>query len=153
MAEIEKLPDGTARMLRDIGHSGSRQMSGDDRDGELMRLAGNPLMIRDFLLRQEEASGRMLSPGNGLGAGVAWQLQQSRSGKPGHGPRASYERRESRVEPSLAPEAFLPSSEDREKAITSLEPALYVWPRAGGMLVLAAFLALLVTAALVFAAF
>jgi hypothetical protein len=143
MAETEPLASEAAKALRDIGQSGSRQLAGDDREDELMRLADDPLMIRNFLSRQEAMSPKPPVLPGGLSAGAALQLQKSSDNRRTQSLKAMYEQRERKLDPSLVPEIFAPSSEDREQAIANLNLALPGKPRLTVFPVLAGCLGLL----------
>ena len=154
MAETERLPSEAAKALRDISQSGSRQRAGDDRADELMRLADDPLMIRNFLARQESASLKPLAQRGELSASTALHLQLSHDTRQHAGLKVMYTQRERKLDPSLAPEIFAPSAEDLEQAISSLHLALPVEPSVTTtMPVLAAFLGLLIVCGLLFAIF
>jgi hypothetical protein len=154
MAETERPPSEAAKALRDISQSGSRQRAGDDREDELMRLADDPLMIRNFLARQESASLKPLAQRGELSASTALHLQLSHDTRQHAGLKTMYAQRERKLDPSLAPEAFAPSAEDREQAISSLDVSLPVEPSVTTTIpVLAAFLGLLIVCALSLAIF
>jgi hypothetical protein len=153
MAETERLPSEAAKALRDISQSGSRQRVGDDREDELMRLADDPLMIRNFLIRQETASLKPRALRSSLSVNAALQLQLSHDTSQHAGLKAMYTQRERKLDPSLAPEVFAPSAEDREQAISSLHLALPVKPGISTIPVLAALLGFLTVCALLFAIF
>jgi hypothetical protein len=153
MAQTERLPSEAAKALRDISQSGSRQRAGDDREDELMRLADDPLMIRNFLMRQETAMAKPLAPRSELPVSSAFQLQLSQDKGQYPGLKAKYAQRERKLEPSLTPETFAPSAEDREQAISSLHLSLPVNAPITAIPVFAACLGLLLVCALILAMF
>ena len=118
MAEADRDLAGVTELLRDVGRSGSRGVYGDDRDDELMRLSAAPLMVRNFLNRQEGSGQEIPLRLSDIPPGAADYLQQERA-QPRHAALgAIYEQLGSRLEPSLIPEAFLPSAADRSEAIS-----------------------------------
>ncbi|MFM8747607.1 MAG: hypothetical protein ACKOED_13235 [Aestuariivirga sp.] len=124
MAATEPFPSEAAKAIRDISQSGIRRVAGDDREDELMRLANDPLMIRNFLIRQETDGSKPPELRGGLSADAALHLQQHEDRRRTSGVKIMYAQRERKIDPSLVPEAFAPSLEDREQAITSLYPVL-----------------------------
>ncbi len=111
-------------MLRDMSQSGSRRIAADDRDSELMRLAAAPLMVRNFLYRQETEAQHPPEVRSDLPSGAALLLQQVSGWQRTAGPGVRYAQRESRLDPSLTAEVFHPSTEDREAAITNHLPQI-----------------------------
>lgn len=119
MAGDEPSPRDTVEWLSAFGRSRSRDGGHYAAEHELLRLAGDPLLLHQFLLRGEEARPGPRVP---LPAEVTVAL--------GHHPQddtseSSVERsflrrlegREPRNTPSLVPDAFTPSAEDRDEAL------------------------------------
>ncbi len=133
MNEADRGLDGAAELLQDVGRSGSRYVYGDDRDDELMRLSDAPLMIRDFLDRQDRGGQDMPQRLSDIPPSAALYLQQARAVPRQAGLVALYIQRERRLEPSFAPEAFRPSATDCSEAISAQLTALWEWSLSGLM--------------------
>lgn len=133
MAEADRDLAGAAELLRDVGWSDSRGVYGDDRDDELMRLSGAPLMIRNFLKRQESCGQEIRLRLSDIPPGVALYLQQGRT-QPRHAALgAMYLQHGRGLEPSLVPETFRPSGADRSEAISDQLTAVWEWKLSGLM--------------------
>lgn len=114
--------DGTSahgELLRDIGASRFRALDDDADAKELMRLAVDPLALHSFLQRHQGGKGvtpletRMVVPGLVLVHSSAQTRGESVYGAP-----------ETRLQTSKVLEAFRPSAEDCEHALT-------IWPEPG----------------------
>lgn len=101
-------------LLRDLGDAVARANATDDRPQEMMRLCGDPLLLRAFLARTDRRQ-ETSRPGTPVPLPLAGpaHVRKSRHVPP------PYSRREPLLEPSLLPEPFQASAEDCSKALVA----------------------------------
>lgn len=130
MAESEsggEAPDGG--LLRELSGSAVRHPSTVSAEQEMMRLSGDPLLLRAFLQRHD-----VVPPPAGPSAGgrislaLAGVPEVSGAREP---PtlRTCYERRDRLREPSLTPTPFAPSRDDQVEAFDLADEPSGIGPR------------------------
>ena len=112
---------GTEALIHDISKSGVRRSGASRPEQHLMLLAGDPLLMREYLRRQNTPAPKVLNavPVSGettiaiarsiLAHGT---LEYQIAGRP-----KRFLQREAMLEPSLIPSLFEPSGEDRDAAL------------------------------------
>jgi len=120
MPQTEHASSGS--LLQEVWKSMARASQSDDRSNELMRLASNPLLLRDFLAREEDT----MSPACRIPNAITFWAHAL---DPSSGPEQSshmreFEGRDAATELSLRPEVFEASEADRLMALSPADPVL-----------------------------
>jgi hypothetical protein len=108
-------------LIRDIGRSDCRRSSPATTEQHLMRIAGDPLLLGEFLARKEDdgcaAETKRPVPGEVTIALARRILTQGSLEEAERTSGVRYGSEEPRRGPSLAPSVFEPSRNDREHAL------------------------------------
>lgn len=113
-------PQGQGELIREIGRSECRLAGACSPEQHLMRLAGDPLLVREFLLRKDPAEPVHVaaSPMSGeVTVALARRMLSGLQRAGGLSGSKQYDPLKAPFEASVAPSVFEPSHQDREGAL------------------------------------